>query len=179
MGRPASANSSASRTGTDGSRSLGLRMNALPHASAGPAFHSGIIAGKLNGVMPATTPERLAQRVHVDAPAGALGVLTLEQMRDPDRELDHLDAALNIAAGVGEGLTVLEGQQLGQFVDVLVDQLDEPHHHPGPALRVQRRPLLLRLDRHGDGGVDVGRRAHRHLRLHLAGVRVVHIGGAL
>ena len=35
---------------------LGLRMNALPHASAGPAFHSGIIAGKLNGVMPATTP---------------------------------------------------------------------------------------------------------------------------
>ena len=31
-------------------------MNALPHARAGPAFHSGIIAGKLNGVMPATTP---------------------------------------------------------------------------------------------------------------------------
>ena len=55
-GRPASRNSSASRTGTDGSRSLGLRMNALPQASAGPAFHSGIIAGKLNGVMPATTP---------------------------------------------------------------------------------------------------------------------------
>ena len=49
-------NNSASRTGTDGSRSLGLRMNALPHASAGPAFHNGIIAGKLNGVMPATTP---------------------------------------------------------------------------------------------------------------------------
>ncbi len=55
-GSPASRNSSASRTGTEGSRSEGLRMKAFPHASAGPAFHSGIIAGKLNGVMPATTP---------------------------------------------------------------------------------------------------------------------------
>ncbi len=39
-----------------GSRSEGLSTNAFPHASAGPAFHRGIIAGKLKGVMPATTP---------------------------------------------------------------------------------------------------------------------------
>ena len=31
-------------------------MKALPQAIAGANFHSGIIAGKLNGVMPATTP---------------------------------------------------------------------------------------------------------------------------
>ena len=31
-------------------------MKALPQAIAGPNFHIGIIAGKLNGVMPATTP---------------------------------------------------------------------------------------------------------------------------
>ena len=55
-GPPASMNSSARRTGTEGSRSEGLSTKALPAASAGPAFHSGIIAGKLNGVMPATTP---------------------------------------------------------------------------------------------------------------------------
>ena len=55
-GRPASRNSSAIRIGTDGSRSDGLRMKALPQAIAGAHFHSGIIAGKLNGVMPATTP---------------------------------------------------------------------------------------------------------------------------
>ena len=42
--------------GTPGSRSEGFRMNALPQAIAGAIFHSGIIAGKLNGVMPATTP---------------------------------------------------------------------------------------------------------------------------
>ena len=55
-GRPASRNSSARRTGTDGSRSLGLMMKALPVAIATPDIHSGIIAGKLNGVMPAPMP---------------------------------------------------------------------------------------------------------------------------
>ena len=55
-GSPASRNSSASISGTPGSRSDGFRMKALPQAMAGAHFHSGIIAGKLNGVMPATTP---------------------------------------------------------------------------------------------------------------------------
>ena len=56
-GAPASSISSASRTGTEGSRSEGLRMNALPTAMATPNIHIGIIAGKLNGVIPATTPK--------------------------------------------------------------------------------------------------------------------------
>src|SRR5262245_46443412 len=55
-GSPAATSSSASRIGTDGSRSDGLRMKALPQASAGANFHIGIMAGKLNGVMPAATP---------------------------------------------------------------------------------------------------------------------------
>src|ERR1700721_4246636 len=55
-GNPALRNNSAMRIGTDGSRSEGFRMKVLPQASAGAHFHSGIMAGKLNGVMPATTP---------------------------------------------------------------------------------------------------------------------------
>ena len=55
-GRPASIIKAASIIGTPGSRSDGFRMNALPQAIAGANFHIGIIAGKLNGVMPATTP---------------------------------------------------------------------------------------------------------------------------
>ena len=55
-GSPASRKSSASRIGQDGSRSEGLRMKALPQAMAGAAFHSGIMAGKLNGVIPAAMP---------------------------------------------------------------------------------------------------------------------------
>ncbi len=42
--------------GTVGLRSEGLRMNALPQAIAGEHIHNGIIAGKLNGVTPAVTP---------------------------------------------------------------------------------------------------------------------------
>ena len=55
-GNPASAQSSAIQFDADGSRSLGLRMNAFPHAIATGYIHIGTIAGKLNGVIPATTP---------------------------------------------------------------------------------------------------------------------------
>src|SRR3954467_4688713 len=55
-GRPASASSCATNTEHDGSRSLGFKMNALPHGIAIGYIHIGTIAGKLNGVMPATTP---------------------------------------------------------------------------------------------------------------------------
>src|SRR5262245_4993852 len=55
-GTPASLRSSAVRSDADGSFSDGLRMKQFPHASAGAHIHMGTIAGKLNGVMPATTP---------------------------------------------------------------------------------------------------------------------------
>src|SRR5437868_4909118 len=46
----------ARRTGTEGSRSEGFRMKALPTAIATPDIHNGIMPGKLNGVMPAPMP---------------------------------------------------------------------------------------------------------------------------
>src|SRR5436190_23828620 len=55
-GRPASENSCAQKFAHDGSRSLGLSTNVLPHAIASGYIHIGTIAGKLNGVMPTTTP---------------------------------------------------------------------------------------------------------------------------
>ena len=55
-GTPASFSSSAVYTDAEGSFSEGLSTNVLPHASAGAHIHMGTIAGKLNGVMPATTP---------------------------------------------------------------------------------------------------------------------------
>ena len=53
---PASASSAASFSDADGSFSDGFRMKQLPQASATGIIHSGTISGKLNGVMPATTP---------------------------------------------------------------------------------------------------------------------------
>ena len=55
-GSPASAHSEASSREADGSFSDGLRMNVLPHAMASGNIHIGTMAGKFNGVMPATTP---------------------------------------------------------------------------------------------------------------------------
>ena len=55
-GRPASAHSSASRSEAAGSRSDGLSTKAFPQAMATGNIHIGTMAGKLNGVMPATTP---------------------------------------------------------------------------------------------------------------------------
>ena len=46
----------AQKFAADGSFSDGFRMNAFPHAMASGYIHIGTIAGKLNGVMPATTP---------------------------------------------------------------------------------------------------------------------------
>src|ERR671922_3107055 len=55
-GSPASFSSSATASDADGSFSDGLRTNVLPHAIAGAHIHIGTITGKLNGVIPATTP---------------------------------------------------------------------------------------------------------------------------
>ena len=74
----------------------------LPHASATGNIHSGTIAGKLNGVMPATTPSGWRMRIAVDARADFLGEFALEQLRDAGGELDDLDAALHLAGGVGQ-----------------------------------------------------------------------------
>ena len=41
---------------TEGSFSDGFRMNVLPQAIALANIHIGTMAGKLNGVIPATTP---------------------------------------------------------------------------------------------------------------------------
>jgi hypothetical protein len=60
-------------------------------------IHIGTIAGKLNGVMPATHPERLAHRVRRRCRADVLGELALQQVRDAAGELDDLDAALHLA----------------------------------------------------------------------------------
>ena len=53
---PASIASSASAIGVIGSCSEGFSTKVLPQTIAIGNIHSGIIAGKLNGVMPAQTP---------------------------------------------------------------------------------------------------------------------------
>ena len=55
-GKPACLNRSAMISETLGSLSEGLRIKVFPQAIALGNIHMGTIAGKLKGVMPATTP---------------------------------------------------------------------------------------------------------------------------
>ena len=55
-GTPASRASSASSMGVSGSCSEGLSTKVLPQTMAMGNIHSGIMAGKLKGEMPAQTP---------------------------------------------------------------------------------------------------------------------------
>jgi len=55
-GKPASLSKRAHSIGAVGSFSDGFNTNVLPQAIAIGYIHIGTIAGKLNGVMPATTP---------------------------------------------------------------------------------------------------------------------------
>ena len=51
------------------------------------------------------------------------GIFALQRMRDAAGEFDHLEAALNVAAGVGDHLAVLGREQVRELVHVLFDQL--------------------------------------------------------
>src|SRR5665647_2740188 len=64
-GRPASFHIWARKSEPEGSFSLGFRMKALPQAMALAHIHRGTITGKLNGVMPATTPR--GGQIHLGA----------------------------------------------------------------------------------------------------------------
>ena len=63
---------------------------------------------------------------------------------DADAELDHLDAALDVALGVGDGLAVLAGEDVCQGVVFAVGELEELHQHADAALRVGGGPADLR-----------------------------------
>ena len=142
----------------------------IPLWKSGPALAAGNDA------------EGLPHRVHVDAGAGVVRELTLEQMRGTRGKLDHFDAALNVTLGIEEGLAVLGGEQGGELVHVLVDQVHELEQDPAAALRIHRSPYHLTLFRAGNHIAHFRCAGQRQAGLDLAGTGIVHIaepaGGA-
>ena len=116
--------------------------------------------------------ERLAVGVGVDRGADMAGELALQEMRDAAAEFDHLDAALDLADGIGVGLAVLQGDRPGDVVDVGVEQLLEAEHEAGALERRHVGPGGQRQLGSGDRGVELGRRRQRHDRRLLAGRRI-------
>src|SRR3546814_6392426 len=72
-------------------------------------------------VCSADLPERLAHRIDIDPRPRAFGKLTLEQMRRAAGELDHVEAALDVAMRVGDHLAVLRREQMREFLLMSLD----------------------------------------------------------
>ncbi len=166
---PVSSSSSKIRCEGRGSRSEGLRMKALPVASAKGRNQSGIIAGKLNGVIAATTPTGWRTISTSTPPRDALERLALQQVGDRGGGLDRLDPAADLAVGVGERLAHVGGDERGDLGAVLDERLAQGEHGAGALLRRRLRPARLRLGGCADGGVDVGGGGARDERGELAG----------
>ena len=147
-------------------------MNVLPHASAKGRNQSGIIAGKLNGVIAATTPTGW-RTSSTSTPAGdPLEVLALQQVRDRGRRLDRLDAAPDLAARVVERLAhvaVTSSASSSRWADSVSRRRMSARARAAAA---RPRASRLRRARGPDGGVDVGGAGERHQRGDLAGGRV-------
>ena len=116
--------------------------------------------------------QRLAHRIDVDAGPGAFGIFALQRVRDAAGELDDLQAALDIALGVGDHLAMLAGKQLGQVLHIGLDQALEVEHHPGAALGIDQGPGLLGANRGLNREINLGDGGQRDASLHLPGVGI-------
>ena len=92
----------------EGSFSEGLSTKVLPQAMASGYIHIGTIAGKLNGVIPATTPSGW-RIVYVSTPVEPAPRNPLEEVGDVAGELHHFEASLHLAESIIDGLPMLRG----------------------------------------------------------------------
>jgi hypothetical protein len=130
-----------------------------------PNIHIGTMAGKLNGVMPRRR-QRLVDLVDVDAGRRLLAEAALEQLRDAARELQVLEAASELAQGIGRDLAVLGREQGGDVAAMVLHEVPDAEHDFGPLRQRGRPPARKRGLRGGDGAVHlVGRGEVHPLRL--------------
>ena len=155
----------------DGSRSLGFRTNALPHAIATGIHPHRHHHREVERRDAGDDAERLAHRPVVDPGRDLVGVVALEQLRDAARELDDVDAARDLALRVAEDLAVLRGDHRRERVAVLVEQAEKGVEDARPAQRRRVAPRGLGRLRGGDRGVDVGRGGERDAARDGAGRR--------
>ncbi len=174
-GSPAWASNSATNRSTDGSFSLGFRTNVLPQAERVGEHPHRDHRREVERRDAGDDAERLADRVDVDAAGGLLGVVALQQLRDPARVLDVLQAAGDLAHRVGEHLAVLGRRASSPAPCGWRRPSSRRRNITSARLRQRRRPPRReRGPRRGDRRVDLGDRRQADLAGLLAGRRVEH-----
>ncbi len=99
-------------------------------------------------------------------------------MRNAAGELNHFQAALDVAVAVGHRLAVLCRQQLGKRLLFLLHEIEKTEQHAGALLRVLRRPIGLGSRGIGDCRFRFRLGGQSDPGLNLAQCRVPHIGRA-
>ena len=127
----------------------------MPSVIAIGNIHIGTMAGKLNGVTPATTPSGSRRASHVTpretsraAPSSRFGRLR--------RVVDDLEAALDSRERLGRCLAALERDRVREVRRVLGHEVVEASEGPDPLLDGGRGPGGERAARRLDGRRDVG-----------------------
>ena len=156
VGHPGLVASSASSNEGEGSFSDGLRMNALPQAKALAIIHSGTMTGKLNGVIPATTPSG-SSTVCTSTPLDtSLEYRALEQVGEAAGELDVLQAPGHLTGGVAQHLAVLGRHRGGQIGAARATRSRKRNRTAALELSEPGAPLGRRLGGHLDRAVHLG-----------------------
>ncbi len=139
-GKPARCTSSASSRDADGSFSEGLSTKQFPHATAFAIIHRGTMTGKLNGVMPATTPSgsktvRMSMPVETsefDHPLRRFGMPQANSTFSMPRATSPRASSKHLA--------VLPCHRRRQLVAGAVEELPQPKHEAGPPASATTQP---------------------------------------
>ena len=147
----------------------GLRMTALPLASAGPTYSTGMFIGKFQGVIATTTP-RGWRNVITRLWGSSTGIVSpVSRRASPAASRNPLAAGRDLAERLGQRLAVLEdevvGHRLAAGIDDVGDALELGRAFEGGAPAV----ALERLVRQPDRSIDVGRARGGDLGHGLAG----------
>ena len=152
-------------------------MKVLPQAMATGYIHMGTITGKLNGVIPTTTP-RGWRTDEASTPVETSSENSpLSRWGMPQANSTTSMPAGHLPAGVLEHLAVLGGDQPSQVVAVSVDELAEGEEDAGASGERGRPPSIHAARRVRHRPVDVGRRGQHHLAGLLTRGRVEHRSG--
>ena len=168
-GRPASLSSVARISDADGSRSEGLRTKVFPQTIAIGNIHSGTIAGKLKGVMPATTPSGW-RSVYASMPELTFSVNSLLRSCGAPHAYSTMSMPrASSPAASDKHLAVLARDRRDDLVGALFEQRLEAEHHAGTGERSGRRPSRERRLRGVDRAADFGGARERHACAERAG----------
>ena len=130
-GTPASTNSSISLRADSGVSVAGLMMQALPAAIAGPTLWHTRCSGKLNGLMPTTTPHgtrRVKPSLPLTPGAPSSGITSPDEaLRLFRRQHDDLPRPRRLDLRLAQNLALFQGNGPRQVVGALAHQVGDLH----------------------------------------------------